>query len=478
VSLTVEEGEIHALLGENGAGKTTLMNIVYGLLIPDEGTLRLAGRPYRPASPRDAVARGVGMVHQHFMLVPSLSVAENIVLGENPFGVLDRRRLYRSLSERMREFGFRFPLEARAEELSVGELQRVEIFKALWKGARFLILDEPTAVLSPSEIADLFKLLDQLRAKGRSVLFISHKLEEIGRLCDRVTLLRKGKTIATLPAAETDPGQLSRLMVGRELRRPVRSDKKVRPEGPGFAVHCRPPGLGKLRGEWSLEIAPGRITAVAGIEGNGQRDLAEAILGLKSGPGLRVEAEGLPLPEGVRERIEAGLGLISEDRQETGLVLDFTLAENLMLKDVGSREWSRAGFLRASAMQQRARELVEAFDIQPPQPQIRVAHLSGGNQQKVVVAREISRGPELLVAVNPTRGLDVGAREAVHRALLDQVEKGLAVLLISTELEEILDLADRLYVLASGELAEIPEDRWTKETIGLAMLGQEVAGTG
>lgn len=476
-SLEVEEGEIHALLGENGAGKTTFMNILYGLLTPDAGEIELDGRPYRPASPEEAMRSGVGMVHQHFMLVPTLTVLENLLLGESPFAGFRWEREYDRMENRLSDFSFHIPLEKKVGDLSVGERQRVEIFKALSKGARFLILDEPTAVLAPQEIENLFELLKDLRAQGRSILFISHKLEEIRDLCDRVTLLRRGETVGTFSVSGMNREELARLLLGREFTPFSRNTASTLQDGDPFRVSPRPGGAGKLKGNWICEIAPGKITAVAGVEGNGQKELAEGILGLSETDLLDVRLGETPLPNDPFQRIEAGVGYISEDRQHTGLVMDFSVLENLALKDIARPPWSSRGLLNLRRMRETAQELTERFGVEPPEPDRTVSDLSGGNQQKVVAAREISRPHRLLTAFNPTRGLDIGACEKVQQALLEDARSGAAILLISTELEEAVALADRLYVIFQGELTEIPREDWDHETIGLAMLGSRDGGT-
>ncbi len=474
VSLEVRKGEIHALLGENGAGKTTLLNILYGLLAPDSGQMLLDGEPYAPRSPREAKRAGVGMVHQHFMLVPTLAVGENILLGEQPFSSFRPQYDFGAIRERMSALGFDFPLEARTDTLSVGEMQRVEIFKALWKGASLLALDEPTAMLTPRETESLFELLRGIRERGQSVLFISHKLEEIERLADRVSVLRRGRSVGCFEVAETNRAELSRLMIGRELSPPAKSPTRAGESvsvSDGLRVVCSAACSEKLRGPWSFEAPFGHITAIAGIEGNGQRELAENLLGLRNDRGLEVSLAGKRLPKGVRDRVRGGISFISEDRQRTGLVLEFTLRENLALKDISEAPWSRHGLLRIRGSKARADDLVQRFEVHPPDLERAAGTLSGGNQQKVVVAREITRPHRLLVATNPTRGLDVGAREAVHRALIADAEAGAAIVLISTELEEALELADSLQVICKGRLEAIPRERWNEESLGLAMLG-------
>ena len=495
--LDLAEGEIHAILGENGAGKTTLMNLLYGLLSPDRGEMRLDGKPYSPASPLQARRLGIGMVHQHFMLVPTLTVGENILLGEGAWSRFNPRKSFLPIREQMQRLGFALPLEARTETLSVGELQRVEIFKALWKGARLLILDEPTAVLTPQETEDLCSLLRNLSQQGVSILFISHKLEEIEKLCERVTILRRGQTVACLPVKNTTRAELSRMMLGRDLTPLPPSPNRTHPcdtRGRGESVPPLPMGEGgrgvrlsircqgvtrsRLQGEWTLHALAGEITAIAGVEGNGQRELAEAILGVTTAHGLEIEYNDESLPRGVAQRIEAGIGFISEDRQRTGLVPGFTVQENLALKDISRAPWSRNGWLSGRSARLRATALIERYRIHPPHLDHPVTSLSGGNQQKVVVAREISRQHHVLVATNPTRGLDVGACEAVHAGLIEDAQKGVVVLLISTELDEILTLADHLYVLFQGGITAIPRGRWNREAIGLAMLGVPLEGGG
>jgi len=472
VDLIVDKGEIHALLGENGAGKTTLMNLLYGLLSPDSGSMRLEGNLHRPRSPRDAVRAGVGMVHQHFMLVPTLTVLENILLGESPLRYHGKNVAASEVESRMREFTFDLPLDCRVQSLSVGVQQRVEIFKALRKGARLLILDEPTAVLAPQEIEDLFRLLRNLREIGHSILFISHKLEEIQNLCDRVTLLRRGETVGTFDVSRMNKQELAHHLLGRTLNPRIRKQPPAQQGASPYFIQPKS-RQGKLKGDWTCVVEPGQIVAVAGIEGNGQRELAEAILGVSETDQADIERNGLSLPKDAFRRVRHGVGLISEDRQRTGLILEFSIQENLALKDIELPPWSRKGWLRRRSFREAGKNLVERFRIEPPDPDRGVSELSGGNQQKVVVAREISRNHKLLVAFNPTRGLDVGACENVHEALLEDAARGAAILLISTELEEVLALADKLYVLFQGCLEEIPPENWTSEQLGLAMLGED-----
>ena len=472
VSLQVEPGEIHAILGQNGAGKTTLMNILYGLLSPDSGTLEIRGESYRPSTPQDAMRAGVGMVHQHFMLVETLTVLENIYLGEAPFSMYRSREMEERVSERIGGYAFDLPLHEKVGNLSVGERQQVEIYRALWKGAQLLILDEPTAVLAPQQIRDLFRLLKELRSNGHSVLFISHKLQEIQDLCDRVTLLRTGETLGTFNVAQLDAEQLARLVSGDDQPMASRRKRQEPQESQPFLIRPQSSPRGRLKGDWTCSVYPGQVTAIAGVEGNGQRELAEAILGVSPTDTVSIDWEGELLPKDPPSRIRSGIGLISEDRQRTGLVMEFSVTENLALKDVDQKPWSHRGFLSSRGMNQTATEWIRRYQIDPADPLRPVSELSGGNQQKVVVAREISRNHRLLVAFNPTRGLDVGACKNVYQALTEDAKKGAAILLISTELEEILDLADHVSVIYRGRLTPIPREDCSVETIGLAMLGQ------
>lgn len=481
--MEVEHGEIHALLGENGAGKTTLMNILFGLLFPDRGTITLSGKPYRPASPQDARRLGVGMVHQHFMLVPTLTVGQNILLGEKPFSSFHPVLSLKSIQDQMQRLGFTLPLDRRVADLSVGEKQRVEIFKALWKGARLLILDEPTAVLTPRETEDLFDLLRNLRDQQHSILFISHKLEEIEKLCDRVTVLRQGASIATRKLSGTSREELSLLMMGREIHQIHRKlptlNLSSSTAGSSFSIECCNPRGERLQGNWRLDCAPGKITALAGVEGNGQTELAEILLGIRSNRDIHVCKDGKALPPGVSRRIQEGIGFVSEDRQTKGLVLDFSIKENLALKDVSTQPWSGWGWLKEKSSRLYAREIMQQFGINPSRIDHPAGVLSGGNQQKVVVAREISRPHQLLVATNPTRGLDVGACESVYQSLLEDCARGVAVLLISTELDEILSLADSIHVVFKGMIREVPPAAWNHQSLGLALMGvSDKAGPG
>jgi simple sugar transport system ATP-binding protein len=476
VDFELAKGEVHALLGENGAGKSTLMNILYGLYHPDEGEVRLNGQHVTIDSPRAAIDLGIGMVHQHFMLIPVMTVAENIVLGvephSGPFLDIDgAEKRVRELSER---FGLAVRPDARIESISVGMQQRVEILKALYRGAEILILDEPTAVLTPQEAEELFEIIRSLQAEGKSIVFITHKLGEVLAIADRVTVLRRGKTIETVPREGATEEGLARLMVGREVL--LRVEKTpAEPGEPLLTVEdlrvLDERKLEAVRGI-SLEVRSGEIVGIAGVDGNGQSELIEAITGLRRPESGRILAAGKDITnEGARVSLEAGIGHIPEDRQRRGLVLDFTLAENIALKDYCEEPDSKWGWLFPKRLLARAKKLLTEFDVRGGGAKTLAASLSGGNQQKVVVAREVSRDPRILVAAQPTRGLDVGAIEFVHRRLVAERDEGRAILLVSFELDEILSLSDRILVVYEGRVVGEYSPDVSEEELGIAMTG-------
>jgi len=477
VDFDLRKGEVHALLGENGAGKSTLMNILYGLYRADEGQILLGGKPVTFGSAKDAIDRGIGMVHQHFMLIPVMTVAENIVLEVEPrkAGVLLD---YDAAVERVRDISTRFGLavnpRAKVENISVGQQQRVEILKALYRGAEILILDEPTAVLTPQEAGELFAIVKSLQADGTSIIFISHKLNEVLEIADRITVLRRGKMIDTVPREGATEEGLARMMVGREVL--LRVEK--RPSDPGDKLlELRNVSVNDDRGlpavrEVSFDVHAGEIVGLAGVEGNGQSELIEAITGLRSADSGEVVVGGRTITHPTaRKMLDAGVGHIPEDRQRRGLVLEFTIAENIALHDYNRPPDSKWGWLFPRRLIQRAASLIREFDVRGGGPQTRGGALSGGNQQKVVAAREIARDPSVLVAAQPTRGLDVGAIEYLHRRLVEERDEGRAILLISLELDEILSLSDRILVMYEGRIVGEHARDTTEEEIGLEMLG-------
>jgi general nucleoside transport system ATP-binding protein len=476
VNFDLRKGEVHALLGENGAGKSTLMNILYGLYHPDEGELRLNGKPLRIGSPRAAIDAGIGMVHQHFMLIPVMTVAENIVLAAEPMKgpFLDERAAEAQVRELSERFGLAVRPDARVESVSVGMQQRVEILKALYRGAEILILDEPTAVLTPQEARELFEIINALKGEGKSIIFITHKLNEVLEIADRITVLRRGKTIDTVPREGASEEGLAKLMVGREVI--LRVDKK--PAEPGATLLTVEDlqvdderGLEAVRGV-SFEVRAGEIVGIAGVDGNGQSELIDAITGLRRAKAGRIRVQRRDLTKASsRDCLDAGVGHIPEDRQLRGLVLDFSLAENIALHDYREEPDSNHGWLFPKRLIARARSLLKEFDVRGGGPETLAVALSGGNQQKVIVAREVSRDPSVLVAAQPTRGLDVGAIEFVHRRLIEERDEGRAILLVSFELDEILSLSDRILVLFEGKIAAEYSPDVTEEEIGFAMVG-------
>jgi general nucleoside transport system ATP-binding protein len=477
IDFDLRRGEIHALLGENGAGKSTLMNIVYGLYSPDEGEIRLQGTPVNIDSPSAAIANGIGMVHQHFMLIPVMTVAENIVLAKEPrrggilldFGAADR-----TVENVSRAFNFAIDPDALIQDITVGQQQRVEILKALYRGAEILILDEPTAVLTPQEATDLFEILRTLVREGMSVIFISHKLNEVLAIADRITVLRRGKRVDTIPREGATEQGLARMMVGREVL--LRVEKKpAEPEETLLGVEdlyvSDERDLPAVRGV-SFDVRAGEIVAIAGVDGNGQTELVEALTGLRKPSEGRIVVAGEDVTTSApRDHLDAGLGHIPEDRLRRGLVLEFSLAENLALHDYRKPPNSRFGWLQPRRIISWARRLLREFDVRGGSAESRASTLSGGNQQKVVVAREVARDPRVLIAAQPTRGLDVGAIEFVHRRLVQERDEGRAILLVSLELEEVLSLADRILVIYEGRIVGEYDPSVSPEELGIAMTG-------
>ncbi|AAM23741.1 simple sugar transport system ATP-binding protein [Caldanaerobacter subterraneus subsp. tengcongensis MB4] len=476
VNLTVERGEIHAILGENGAGKSTLMNIIYGLYKPDSGQLIFDGEELNLSGPHEAIEKGIGMVHQHFMLIPVFTVAENIVLGAEPKGITyDRKKANELIREISEKYHLEIDPDAKVKDLSVGLQQRVEILKAFYRKAKLLILDEPTAMLTPQETQKLFEIMRELKQQGMSIIFISHKLEEVLEISDRVTVMRRGKTVGTLKTKETNEQELANLMVGREVvLRIEKSEYK-----PGDVVLSvknltvvDQQNVTRVK-DVSFEIREGEIFGLAGIDGNGQLELVEAIMGLRPKKSGSVFFYGKDVTNfSTRQLYREGISYIPQDRQADGLVLDFTIAENLILREYKDPTYSRRGVIQYKKVYENAEKKVKEFDVRPPEYMLKARNLSGGNQQKVILAREVGYNPKLLIAVQPTRGMDVGAIEYIHRRILELRDKGAAIFLVSLELEEIMSLSDRIGVIYKGQLMDILDGKTaTKEQIGLLMAG-------
>jgi ABC-type uncharacterized transport system ATPase subunit len=477
IDFEVTAGEVHALLGENGAGKSTLMRLLYGLYRPDAGEIRLNGNPVQISSPVDAIRLGIGMIHQHFMLVPSLTVAENVALGlsstRGPISDIDR--VSRRVKELAEIYGLNVDPDAYVWQLAVGQQQRVEILKALYRDADLLILDEPTAVLTPQEVVELFSTLRHMTKNGHALIFISHKLHEVLDISQRVTVLRDGKVVGTVATHETDQTLLAQMMVGRELgfrieRLPIKPGEVRLELKDLWADSDR--GTQSLRGV-GFEIHAGEILGLAGVSGNGQRELAEVIAGLRPSTKGQIflnSKEITGLSPGVL--LGQGLSYVPEERMRDGMIREFTVAENLILREHHKPPYSRSGFLDFRSISKRCDELIHQFNVKTPSQDTPVKNLSGGNIQKLILARELSRKPQVLIASQPTRGLDIGATNDVHQLLLEQRNQGIATLLISEDLDEVLALSDRIAVIYEGQIMGILEHgQATPEKIGLLMAG-------
>ena len=473
---TVEQGEIHSLLGENGAGKSTLMKILYGMTTPTAGEVRVFGKPVAITRPAQAIALGIGMVHQHFMLTPVMTVAENVVIGSEPVrGVFfDRKKAEAQVAAMIDEYNFHISATARVETLSVGEQQRVEILKALYRGADLLILDEPTAVLTPQEVEDLFRVMRQLKAAGKSIIIITHKLKETMEIADRVSVLRQGKMIESgVPVAGTNMNELAQMMVGRDVELSVtRRAEQVGEENfsvRGLSLTER--GVPILR-DVCLSLRKGEILGIAGIEGNGQTELIEVLTGLRRPDHMELFKDGQPLSGNAAAFLAAGVGHVPEDRMTRGLVLEMSIEDNLILGYHRRPAFARRGLRLASAIRRFAEQERTEFAIKAPNVQERCSALSGGNQQKVVIARVFSENPDVIIVAQPTRGVDVGAMEYIHHRLLDLRDSGKSILLISADLDEVRSLSDRLAVIYGGRIvAEGKPDTWSDMEIGLLMTG-------
>lgn len=477
VDFSLSKGEIHVLLGENGAGKTTLMNQLYGLYQPTSGEIFINGKKVDVKDPNVAISHGIGMVHQHFMLVEPFTVAENIILGIEPKkgSSLDMQTAIKKVKEISDKYGLAVEPESKIQDISVGMQQRVEILKALYRGADILILDEPTAVLTPQEIYELAEILRSLTSQGKSIILITHKLKEVMVMSDRVTVIRRGKFIGTVNNADTDIDGLAELMVGRKVNLVVDKDTK---ESGDVVLSVKDllcndnRRLPALKG-MSFDVKAGEIFAIAGVDGNGQSELVEVITGLRKATGGSVLLKGKDVTNAqTRKIIESGVSHIPEDRHKRGLVLDHSLAENSVLGSHREAPYSKNGVMNYDAVHKHCLELIEEFDVRTPNENVPAKSLSGGNQQKLIVARELVREPELLIASQPTRGVDVGAIEFIHKRLVAERDKDKAVLLVSLELDEVMSLADRIAVVYDGAVVGIvPGPEATEKELGIMMAG-------
>ena len=483
IDLDVRQGEIHALLGENGAGKSTLMNVLYGLATPDEGTILIDGQEVEIAEPSDAINRGISMVHQHFMLVPVLTVADNVLLGKEAMRgpvFLDQGEARRRIRELGERFGFELDPDEKVGDLSVGWQQRVEILKALYREARILVLDEPTAVLTPQETVEIFAVLRRLAAEGHSIIFISHKLYEVLEIADRITVIRRGKVVGSRIPSETDEDDLAELMVGREVQLTVDRGES-HPTDPMLKVEGLrvDGGHGKQAVDSvDFEVRAGEILGIAGVAGNGQDELVEAITGLRQPSGGSITLDGEDVTEaGSRELHGKQVAFVPADRHRFGLVLSFPLTDNVVLTDYYMEPYSHGVVRNEAAIAKRAGEAIELYDVRTPAATVTAGTLSGGNQQKLIVAREFNRDLKLLVLDQPTRGLDVGRIEFIHKQGIKQRDAGTAVLLVSAELDEVLELSDRIAVMYRGKIVDIVDGRTAnKEAVGLLMATGGRAG--
>ncbi|HMQ54322.1 MAG TPA: ABC transporter ATP-binding protein [Anaerolineae bacterium] len=480
VNFAVTEGEIHALLGENGAGKSTLMNMLSGLYRPDEGEIFIHGHKVRFSSPRQAIDQGIGMVHQHFMLVPTQTVAENLILGQKaPRFYINYARVEQEIEALSQKFGLAVDPRARIWQLSVGEQQRVEILKMLYQGAKILIMDEPTAVLTPQEVKELFITLRSMAASGHTIIFISHKLDEVVAIADRVTVLRRGRLVATVEGKSTSKAELARLMVGREVL--FRIDKAAAQPGPPILeikqLSCdNDRGLPSIK-SLSLTVRTGEVVGIAGVAGNGQTELAQVITGLRQATAGTITVQGQDVTnQPATATIDQEVAYIPADRTGTGSSPNLSVADNLILKSYRRPPIGTGWRLNLPLVRQEAKQLVQQFDVKTPTIDTPARLLSGGNLQKLILAREIARQPKLVIAVYPVRGLDVGAIEAIHQLLIDERDRGAGILLISEDLDELLSLSDRIVVMFRGEIVgEVPPEDERIDEIGLMMAGTKEA---
>ncbi|WP_141433475.1 ABC transporter ATP-binding protein [Bacillus sp. 03113] len=477
INLQVKKGEIHALLGENGAGKSTLMNILFGLYQPEKGEIRVNGKPVKITNPNIANQLGIGMVHQHFMLVDTFTVTENIILGREitKNGKIDIKKAEKEVEAISKRYGLAVNPQAKISDISVGMQQRVEILKTLYRGAEILIFDEPTAVLTPQEINELIQIMKNLIKEGKSIILITHKLKEIMEVCDQVTVIRKGKGIGTLFVKDTEPNELASLMVGREVT--FKTEKKeAQPKEEVLQIKdlvVEDARGVKVVNQLNLSVRSGEIIGIAGVDGNGQTELIEAITGLRKSQDGSILFNGQEIRKfSARKITEAGLGHIPQDRHKLGLVLDFPIGENMVLQTYYQPPFSKNGVLNYKEIYVKARSLINEYDVRTPNEYTLARSLSGGNQQKAIIGREVDRDPDLLIAAQPTRGLDVGAIEFIHKRLIEQRDNGKAVLLLSFELDEIMNVSDRIAVIYEGKIVAIVDPKETTEQeLGLLMAG-------
>jgi len=477
ITLQVKQGEIHALLGENGAGKSTLMNVLFGLYQPEKGEIKVRGEKVAVTDPNVANELGIGMVHQHFMLVQDFTVTENIILGSEPRknGFIDIRKAAKEVAEISDRYGLRVDTNAKIQDISVGMQQRAEILKTLYRGAEILIFDEPTAALTPQEIKELIHIMKNLISEGKSIILITHKLKEILEVCDRCTVIRRGRGIGTVEVADSTENSLAEMMVGREVSFEVeKSEAKPKEQ----VLSIKDLVVEDTRGidvveSLSLEVRAGEIMGVAGVDGNGQTEMIEAITGLRPVKSGTITLSGKDITGySPRKVTEAGIAHIPQDRHKHGLVLDFTIGENVLLQTYYQKPFTKSGVLNYPKMYEKARQLIEEYDVRTPSEKSLARSLSGGNQQKAIIAREVDRSPDLLIAAQPTRGLDVGAIEFIHQKLIEERDKGRAVLLISLELDEVLNVSDRIAVIYEGKIVAILDAKDTDEKeLGLLMAG-------
>ncbi|MEI3610868.1 ABC transporter ATP-binding protein [Pseudogracilibacillus sp. SO30301A] len=479
ITLQVKKGEIHALLGENGAGKSTLMNVLFGLYQPEKGEIKIKGQKVNITNPNIANDLGIGMVHQHFMLVEPFTVTQNIILGSEPtkYGQINIKAAEKEVQELSDRYGLRVDPKAKIRDISVGMQQRVEILKMLYRGADVLILDEPTAVLTPQEINEFFEIIESLVDEGKSIILITHKLKEIMQVCDRCTVIRKGVGIGTVNVSETTVEQLATFMVGRsvsfktEKEKSIPTDVVLKVENVHINDNRNIPVVKGL----NLEVRANEIVGIAGIDGNGQTELIEAIAGLKKTESGSVYLNNEPVTNlSPREITEKGLAHIPQDRQKFGLVLDFPVSENIALQTYYQEPYSKNKILNYEKIDELSERIVKEYDVRTPSIHTKTSALSGGNQQKVIIGREVDRSPDLLIAAQPTRGLDVGAIEFIHQKLVEERDKGRAVLLLSFELDEILDVSDRIVVIFDGQIvADLKPEETTEQELGLLMAGND-----